>query len=470
MAGGVLVVVPDSLSVLTTYVLREQLDWFEDEIKFVRRLLQPGERVVDIGANYGVYALTMARLVGPSGTVLAFEPADATAALLAESIRANAFGNVVLERCAVSAAGGTARLRIADQSEYNALVHGELPATETETVQVVSLDDYLARHRCTDVAFVKLDAEGEESQVIAGARRFLTECSPLILFEIRSDGLLHLNLVDEFARLGYESYRLVPGLDLLVPFDAYAEPDTFQLNLFCCKPDRAAALAARGLLVDSTAIDDYAEANSLATFYRTHRDDYAWTTRLTRMPYGRSLGDCGSKERTREFVELEDALAYYAISQDANLASITRFSALQASLNLLYSLCSDYRNHLRLMSLVRVAADFGARSAANDALQMILKLRGGGASAVPYEPFLAPVKRFEDIPIGADLSNWTVAACSERFEQLSALSSFFSVAPVALARLNLIVSLGFGGEEMARRLSLVRARGEGPGAAAAVSS
>src|SRR5262249_20657349 len=46
---------------VTTYVLIEQEDWFEREIAFVRRLLQPGMRVIDIGANYGTYTLTMAQ-------------------------------------------------------------------------------------------------------------------------------------------------------------------------------------------------------------------------------------------------------------------------------------------------------------------------------------------------------------------------------------------------------------------------
>ena len=64
LVDGVRIVVPDSLNLITTYVLREQEDWFEDEIKFLRHLIKPGQRVIDIGANYGVYTLAMAKLVG----------------------------------------------------------------------------------------------------------------------------------------------------------------------------------------------------------------------------------------------------------------------------------------------------------------------------------------------------------------------------------------------------------------------
>jgi predicted methyltransferase len=98
LVDDVQIIVPDSLNLITTYVLREQGDWFEDEIKFLRHLLQPGQRVIDIGANYGVYTLSMAKLVGPTGCVWAFEPASSTARLLAKSIAANDFSHVVLGR------------------------------------------------------------------------------------------------------------------------------------------------------------------------------------------------------------------------------------------------------------------------------------------------------------------------------------------------------------------------------------
>ena len=88
---GVRIVVPDSLDLITCYVLREQQDWFEDEIKFLRRLLRPGQKVIDIGANFGVSPLSMAHTVGPTGRVWAFEPASSTAALLAQGIAAPRF-------------------------------------------------------------------------------------------------------------------------------------------------------------------------------------------------------------------------------------------------------------------------------------------------------------------------------------------------------------------------------------------
>ena len=62
--GGVNVSVPADIRLMTSYILFEQEDWFEDEIKFVRAYLQPGLRVVDIGVNYGTYFLTTANRIG----------------------------------------------------------------------------------------------------------------------------------------------------------------------------------------------------------------------------------------------------------------------------------------------------------------------------------------------------------------------------------------------------------------------
>lgn len=43
-------------------------------LRLYRRLVQPGDTVLDVGANIGAHALPLARLVGASGRVVAFEP------------------------------------------------------------------------------------------------------------------------------------------------------------------------------------------------------------------------------------------------------------------------------------------------------------------------------------------------------------------------------------------------------------
>src|ERR1700691_4129263 len=121
ITDGTRVVTPDSVNLITPYVLYEQQDWFEDEIVFLRRLLLPGQRAIDVGANYGVYTLSIAKAVGPTGAVWAFEPASSTAGFLEQGIAANGFSQIVLERSALSRECGNAQLTLNNDSELNAL-------------------------------------------------------------------------------------------------------------------------------------------------------------------------------------------------------------------------------------------------------------------------------------------------------------------------------------------------------------
>lgn len=456
IAGGVQVVVPDSLNLLTPYVLFEQGDWFEDEIGFVRRLLRPGHRTIDVGANYGVYTLTMAKSVGPSGAVWAFEPASGTAELLAQSVAANGFTQVVVECSALSNTCGTARLALNDNSEFNSLLRNDLPAVASETVLVVTLDDGQARYGWKDIAFMKIDAEGEESKIIEGGQRFFTECSPLILYEIKAGANLHLELVQQFARIGFDSYRLIPGLDLLVPFDVDSQPDGYLLNLFCCKKDRAASLAEMGLLLDAPTIKACTATGRFERFYQAHRDNYTWDRRLCGMPYAASLSSLW-RTPVGESAPIADILACYSVSQDASLDSFERLRGLEISIQLLKSLGGEVGRYMRFSSLARVARDYGARTVAMNAIKQLLDSISLGRPIDASEPFLAPSKRFDQISPGERTNDWILAASAELFEQLQSFSSFY-MGDSSRPRLELIASLGFGSEEMDRRLQLLKAR------------
>jgi len=462
MIDGVRVVVPDSLDLITPYVLREQQDWFEDEIKFLRRLLQPGDKVIDIGANYGVYTLAMARTVGPEGHLWAFEPASSTAKLLAEGIVANGFTHVTVERSALSCNRGTARLSLNDNSELNALLHDETRVEACETVAVVTLDDCLQRYGWRDIELVKIDAEGEEANILKGGERFLAELSPLVQYEVKAGEHVHLELVRALDHLGYDSYRLVPGLQILVPFDIEAPADPYLLNLFCCKADRAARLAGRGLLVETDAVTDHAQIlqrwiPDLSTRAGSH-GVYGWRHALVKLPYGAHLA--GLWERTVALGnsgEVEKALFLHALSRDRSLGPVERFVALEASFEKLEELCASDAPYLRLSSFARAAREYGARALAVDALARLNNSIARNNRVDPGEPFLAPGERFDSVLPRNVIGDWALAAVLEEFERLGSFSSFYS-GRSARPRLEAIRNLRFGGAEMERRGSLHQQR------------
>ena len=463
MVDGVRIVVPDSLNLITSYVLQEQKDWFEDEIKFLRKLLQPGQKIIDIGANMGVYALSMARTVGPTGRVWAFEPASSTAGLLAQSIAANEFAHVVLEQCALSSASGTLRLSLNDNSELNELVRDGAPSGASEEVRVSTLDECRERHDWRDIAFVKIDAEGEERNILNGGQRFFAEQSPLVQYEVKAGTTVHLDLVDHFAALGYHSYRLVPGLGLLVPFERAARVDTFLLNLFACKQDRADALAAQGFLAQGTftATQEKRPGILSAMFGRfTDRGAYDWQSSLVRLPYGKELA--GSWKLTMiesdASAEIADALSQYAMSRETALTGSQRFAALSKSLGTFVSLAKRQPKVTRLASLARAAADLGERALAVEALQRLCNEMLEKKKAVDLgEPFLAPSPRFDSISPRPSIHDWVIAAGLEELERFASFSSFYT-RETTLPRLNAIRTLGFASDEMQRRAALIRQR------------
>lgn len=464
LVDGVRIVVPDSLDLMTPYVLQEQQDWFEDEIKFLRRLLQPGMKVIDIGANYGVYTLSMAKAVGAAGRVWAFEPATSTAQLLAAGISANGFSQVVLEQSALSSICGTAQLSLNDNSELNALVHDQSSPCTSETVPLVTLDECLQRHNWADIEFMKIDAEGEELNILQGGTRFFSELSPLVQYEIKAGDKVHLELVQHFSAMGYDSYRLVPGLDLLVPFDARSTSEGYMLNLFCCKKDRAEHLTAQGFLLESTVpltVSGIPLESAVTETIKAHAG-CDWRDTIGKLPYGTELAD--SWEQTvalGDSGEVEGALSLYILSRDSSLSLAERFAALDSSFIRLKTICEHDSSYLRQASLARVARDYGARLIAVQSLLQLTESILQHNEVDPNEPFLAPQARFDVLPPGEIMGNWVLAAVLEAFEQLAYYSSFFA-GPSALPRLKLIRTLGFGNAEMGRRLSLLQQRFEQP--------
>jgi protein O-GlcNAc transferase len=322
-------------------------------------------------------------------------------------------------------------------------------------VRVVTLDECLQRYGWKDIELLKIDAEGEEANIIEGGRQFLGQLSPLILYEVKAGDALHLELVAKFTALGFDSYRLVPGLDLLVPFDATSKPDGYLLNLFCCKKDRAARLSERGLLLTASAIASSEAEYRFEDFLEERDHEYRWQTTLATLPYGAACAELW--ESAPDGSAAIEALTCYAISRDTNLNALERFSALERSLQSLVDLCKREPRYARLASLARVARDFGARTVAVTALQQLFDQLSKPEGLDPGEPFLAPGARFDTIRPRADIQDWLRACVLEELERLSAFSSFFT-GNATRKQLERIASLGYASEEMQRRLLLVRTR------------
>ncbi|MCB1185225.1 FkbM family methyltransferase [bacterium] len=149
------------------------------------RLLTPGATFLDVGANVGFFSALAARLVGPRGRVVAFEPVPANADLVARNAAANGLGNVEVVRAAVSDRCGRGRLVLAGHAGGASLDSVAAPPDPVGEIEVdlVTLDAWLAARPEVRPDVVKIDVEGAEPEVLDGMVGVVARHRPLLVVE-----------------------------------------------------------------------------------------------------------------------------------------------------------------------------------------------------------------------------------------------------------------------------------------------
>ena len=415
LADGIRLIVPASLSSVTTYVLLEQEAWFEKEMLVLLNWLKPGMTAIDIGANLGVYSLPLARAVAPDGRVFAYEPGSEPRGFLERSRARNGADNLSVFASALSDAPREGHLNFGLSSEYNSL-SGSGPG---EGVHITSLDEEdRARGWCSP-DFVKIDAEGEEERILEGGRSFFERHSPLVMFEIKVGDTTNERLRSVFPALGYRLYRALPGQPLLVPVDPAEPVDGFELNLFAAKPDRAAALAQDGLLIESVPSwlpDVAARTRALDTLKAQ-----IFAPAFPELYRGIGLDP-----------DYRDALAGYATWRSTGFTLAERFAALNFACRTLLQLSQTAPTTLaRLSTFARIAWEGGRRSYAVGALNTFAELASRGNFAVT-EPFWPAAPRFDAVAPGLARTEWFLVSVLEQLEKTRHFSSLFGNSGVDL--------------------------------------
>ena len=160
-------------------LLRKNLRKGEAELRFLPRIVPKNRIAIDVGANKGVYSHMLARL---AQRVEAFEPNPKSYHILTRALP----GNVVAHRVALSDQAGTAELIVPKSSHgYSNQTASLNPRKRNEgagSVAVVSrtLDSY----GFDNVGFIKIDVEGFEEAVLAGARETIARERPVLQVEL----------------------------------------------------------------------------------------------------------------------------------------------------------------------------------------------------------------------------------------------------------------------------------------------
>ncbi len=192
------------------------------EIDFLSTLPLTGATVYDVGSNIGSHMLLFARLVGPTGSIHAFEPDPRCRQALLDLIYLNRLTNVEVHGYALGARPEVAELVIPDGARVRASATLEPEIIEIigsaevrrTPVRVARLDDAMATFALAPPTFMKIDVEGFECEVVEGGRAVLAAARPRLFVEVHgatpdAQRERARRLLGQLEELGYQRFQHV---------------------------------------------------------------------------------------------------------------------------------------------------------------------------------------------------------------------------------------------------------------------
>ena len=158
-----------------------------DHQKAFKRLIKPGDVVVDVGANWGIHTLLLSKLVGPSGLVVALEPFPEAVDSLKWHLDANKCSNVKVVEKAASDKDGQALFTVGESASTGGLAEGEPHSQRKQlTVMTTRLDSLVKDLGISHVRLIKIDVEGGETKVLLGALRTIQKYRPYLVIDLHT--------------------------------------------------------------------------------------------------------------------------------------------------------------------------------------------------------------------------------------------------------------------------------------------
>lgn len=227
--------------------LKLRLTRYEEETAALPLLVPAGAVCLDVGGNFGQYAMALSRAAGPAGTVHSFEPLPYNREVFALVVGRLGLLNVVLHSCAVGAAAGEVALEVPGRNTAETFVD---PTGRGERVPMVALDEWVAEQGIRRIDFVKIDVEGFEMDVLRGAEKSLKRFVPVILCEISgiSESRYGIAAAAPFEFLAAQRYKAFVWCDR--EFRVTAGPRGRKINYFFFKDEQESRLRLRGRVCD----------------------------------------------------------------------------------------------------------------------------------------------------------------------------------------------------------------------------
>jgi FkbM family methyltransferase len=178
-------------------------------IASLRQLITPGSCVVDVGANIGYFTLYFASWMQNGGKVLAIEPEAVNYARLQRAVSRAGLDSIVETVCVAAAetvGNGLLEINPVHPGDHKLGTSGVPVVTST-------IDSLLAERDWPEVSLLKVDVQGAEARVLAGALETINRFRPALFLEVDDEALMRYGssaeqLLVELRRRNYAIHRL----------------------------------------------------------------------------------------------------------------------------------------------------------------------------------------------------------------------------------------------------------------------
>jgi FkbM family methyltransferase len=160
------------------------------ELDLYKKLLKPGYKILDIGANIGVYCIEASKTIGAKGKVYAFEPVDENLKLLGHNLGLNNVKNVLVSGSAIGEKEDTIKIYTAKNS---IATHSAGAISETFVEVPVTTIDAFVKKNNLKINLIKMDIEGYEGAAVEGGLTILKQQQPILFIEFSSHHLKQCN-------------------------------------------------------------------------------------------------------------------------------------------------------------------------------------------------------------------------------------------------------------------------------------
>jgi FkbM family methyltransferase len=217
-------------------------EFCEIEGRFLHGYCRPGDVVAEVGANIGAHTVTLAKAVGDRGRVLAIEPQPVVFQAMCANLALNCVLNADAANCGCAATAKALSIPLLDYAQegnFGGLALRAADGAPSLPVRCEPLDRLLLPYSRVDL--IKIDVEGMEEDVLAGARDAIREWRPVLYVE-NDRPQKSSALIAAIHALGYRAWWHIPPLfnpDNYFGNAADLYPHICSFNMVCLPTDGA---------------------------------------------------------------------------------------------------------------------------------------------------------------------------------------------------------------------------------------